>query len=162
MYELLCEQRVNPLGIDTPRPRFSWKISSVERGFMQYAYQVLVADSEELLSRDEGNMWNSGKCKSGQSILVPYQGRELESSTRYYWKVRVWDEHNVCCWSRTGSFVTGMLSEKDWGDARWIALEKMMSQRACIRVYMLLWCSPLLVTVWWADTSCLSPAGRCI
>ncbi len=124
VYELLCEQRVNPLGIDTPRPRFSWKISSVERGFMQYAYQVLVADSEELLSRDEGNIWNSGKCKSGQSILVPYQGRELESSTRYYWKVRVWDEHNVCCWSRTGSFVTGMLSEKDWGDARWIALEK--------------------------------------
>ena len=124
VYELLCEQRVNPLGIDTSQPRFSWKISSVERGFMQYAYQVLVSDSEELLFQDRGNMWDSGKCKSEQSILIPYQGKKLESSTKYYWKVRVWDVRNVCYWSRVGSFVTGMLSEKDWGNAKWIALEK--------------------------------------
>lgn len=27
-------------------------------------------------------------------------------------------------WSRQGSFVTGMMKERDWGKAQWIALEK--------------------------------------
>ena len=123
VYELLCELRINPSGIDTDHPRFSWKISSVERGFIQCAYQVLVSDSEELLSQDKGNMWDSGKCRSEQSVLVAYRGKKLESSTKYYWKVRVWNNQGVGDWSRTGSFVTGILSAVDWGTAKWIALE---------------------------------------
>ncbi len=39
---LKCEYRVNPLGLDTPRPRLSWLLESSQRGDRQTAYQVLV------------------------------------------------------------------------------------------------------------------------
>ncbi|WP_300794052.1 family 78 glycoside hydrolase catalytic domain [uncultured Bacteroides sp.] len=124
IYELLCEQQVNPIGIDNEKPNFSWKISSIQRGFTQYAYQILVSDSEHILAMDKGNVWDTGKCKSEQSVLVEYKGKELESSTKYYWKVRIWDKKNVSDWSKTGSFITGIISEKDWNNAKWISLEK--------------------------------------
>lgn len=126
VYELLCEQKCNPVGIETQCPRFSWKISASHRGFVQAAYQVLVSDSEELLRNDEGNIWDSGKCLSEASLLIPFGGSKLRSSTRYYWKVRVWEANCSTSseWSRHGTFVTGILNKKDWGASKWIALEK--------------------------------------
>lgn len=123
VYELQCEQRINPIGIDNKQPRFSWKISSVNRGFVQTAYQILVSDSKNLLDSDTGNMWNSGICKSSQSVLVNYNGRELESSKKYFWKVKVWDKNSNSCWSKTGYFITGVFNDADWGNAKWISLE---------------------------------------
>jgi hypothetical protein len=49
---LMCEYRVNPLGIDVPQPRLSWVVeatNSDERGQRQTAYQILVASSRENL-----------------------------------------------------------------------------------------------------------------
>lgn len=40
IHELRCEYAINPLGIDTKNPKFSWILESVERGQMQSAYQV--------------------------------------------------------------------------------------------------------------------------
>lgn len=126
VYELSCEQKIDPVGIDTAKPRFSWKISSQQRGFIQSAYHIIVSDSKEKLSKDEGNVWNSGKCLSDKSILVSYNGKELKSSTKYYWKVKVWRKggNKSSEWSKSGTFVTGILSTDDWGKAKWIALEK--------------------------------------
>ena len=58
---------------------------------MQTAYQVLVASSEELLKKDKGDLWDSGKVESDQSIQVEYAGKPLESRMQCHWKVRVWD-----------------------------------------------------------------------
>lgn len=49
VFNLTCEQAKNPLGIETQQPRFSWQIRSSERNFVQSSYEVLVADSPEMI-----------------------------------------------------------------------------------------------------------------
>ena len=125
IYEITCEQQVEPLGIESRSPRFSWKVTSQKRTYRQSAYRILVADSEEVLAVGEATIWDSGKLFSSNSVLIPFQGKELHSATRYYWKVKVWNEAGEeSAWSKQGSFVTGMMKEGDWGKAQWIALEK--------------------------------------
>lgn len=125
VYNLRCEQEENPLGIETLQPRFSWQIQAQQRNFEQSAWQILVADSPEKLQIDNGNIWNSGKNKSSASVLVPFKGKGLEAGRVYYWKVKTWDkEGNASPWSLIHQFSMGLLSEKDWSNAKWIALEK--------------------------------------
>src|SRR5271170_6561617 len=91
-FQLRCEYAVNPLGIDVSRPRFCWKISSSRRGYMQSAYQILVATTEDKLSANVSDQWDSGKVVSDRSLNIPYAGGPLKSGAKCYWKVRVWDE----------------------------------------------------------------------
>ena len=91
-----CESMIEPLGIDTLKPRLSWVMQSHDQGLQvrgehQTAYQVLVASSEKLLNEDQGDLWDSGKVLSDQSIHIDYAGLPLISKQRCYWKVRVWD-----------------------------------------------------------------------
>jgi alpha-L-rhamnosidase len=116
----LCENRIDPLGIDALSPRFSWKLISTQRGKIQSAYQIIVADSKEKLSDNIGNMWDSGRVSSNQSIQVEYAGKKLSSSYQYFWKVRAWDEDgNVSNWCKPAIFEMGILNVKDW-HAEWI------------------------------------------
>ncbi|MCX6867489.1 MAG: hypothetical protein NTV46_14965 [Verrucomicrobia bacterium] len=85
---LRCEYLAGPLGIEVQKPRLSWVIKSGRRGDRQSAYQILVAGSEESLKNDQGDLWDSGKVASDQSIQVAYHGTPLHSSQRCYWKVR--------------------------------------------------------------------------
>ena len=108
---LRCEYRDNPLGIDVGKPRLSWTISDVRlpaaaagaaqsatgnqqpampRGLKQTAYQILVASGEELLAKDKGDLWDSGKVESDECNQIEYAGKPLESRMRCYWKLRVW------------------------------------------------------------------------
>jgi alpha-L-rhamnosidase len=120
--ELRCEYRRDPLGIDTTKPRLSWIIHSKQRGQRQTAYQVLVASSPELLARDQGNLWDSGRVKSDQSVLVEYAGAPLAAGTYCYWKVRIWDKDDiVAAWSEPARFTVGLLSAGDW-KGRWIGM----------------------------------------
>ena len=50
IYEITCEQQVEPLRIESRSPRFSWKVTSQKRTYRQSAYRILVADSEEVLA----------------------------------------------------------------------------------------------------------------
>jgi len=85
---LRCEYLTNPLGIDVPQPRLSWRIESGRRGERQKAYQVLVASTAEILAADQSDLWDSGKVESDQSIQVGYAGKPLSSRQCCYWKVR--------------------------------------------------------------------------
>ncbi|MCX6635598.1 MAG: hypothetical protein NT090_11040, partial [Acidobacteria bacterium] len=89
---LRCEYLTDPLGIDVEKPRLSWVIEdkgqkTEVRGQKQTAYQVLVASSEELLKKDKGDLWDSGKVASDQSIQVEYHGKPLKSRMYCHWKV---------------------------------------------------------------------------
>src|ERR1035437_4194565 len=79
--ELRCEYLVNPLGIDTPRPRFQWVLDwqPGERGRRQTAYQILVAATEASLRTGKGDLWDSGRTESRQTGRVPYGGKSLPS-----------------------------------------------------------------------------------
>ena len=90
--DLITEYKENPIGIDVVHPRLSWKISTPNRGWQQSAYQVHVAESIDQLSEGGQLIWDSAKVTSGDSVHREYAGPALQSSTRYYWRVRVWDE----------------------------------------------------------------------
>ena len=123
--KLKCEYRYNPLGIDNPSPRLSWKITqeNFARGQRQTAFQILVASSIEILEDNKGDVWDSGKVNSNQSVNNTYQGNTLESAKQYFWKVKIWDKDgNATNWSDYGKFSIGLLKQSDWkGD--WILKE---------------------------------------
>ena len=124
--DLRCEYRQNPLGIDVPPPRLSWKLQSDTRGVRQHAYQVLVASSAELLSNGTGDLWDSGKVESDASAHVVYAGEPLPSRQFCYWKVRVWDQDDEPTdWSESARWTMGLLAEEDWSGA-WIGADWMV------------------------------------
>lgn len=123
---LTCNYLTNPPAIETPVPRFSWQLFSGLRNRHQSAYRILVADNEKDIKNFKGNVWDSGKTDSDQSILVDYNGSDLISSRKYFWKVKAWDQDGTGSkWSETGAFRMGLLSESDWEGARWIGFEEL-------------------------------------
>ncbi|MDG1356895.1 MAG: family 78 glycoside hydrolase catalytic domain [Akkermansiaceae bacterium] len=117
---LQCEYRAEPLGIDARQPRLGWQMNTGERGQNQTAYQVLVASSSSLLDKDKGDLWDSGKVTSDQSIQIVYSGTPLVSGQRCYWKVRVWDQDGKpASWSTPALWTMGLLNPDDW-KAEWI------------------------------------------
>jgi alpha-L-rhamnosidase len=113
----------NPVGIGTAIPRFSWQLQSEERGVMQTNYQMMVASSLEKLSKNEGDLWNSGKVHSDKSILLSYAGKPLNSRQTCFWKVKVWTNIGETDWSTPSSFTIGLLNASDWM-SKWIGLDK--------------------------------------
>jgi alpha-L-rhamnosidase len=120
LVNLRCEYLKNPVGIDTRVPRFSWELTGEERNLYQSAYQLLIASSPDILDHDKADIWNSGRIKSTENIQVEYKGKSLNSSTRYYWKVRIWNRKGrVTPYSEISWFETALLDPADW-KAQWI------------------------------------------
>ena len=118
---LRCEYLVNPLGIETPAPRLSWQIESTQRGQKQTAYRLLVASSEKQLSRQQGNLWDTGKIASDQTVNLGYAGKPLVSRQACFWKVQVWDRDGQASdWSSPATWTMGLLQSNDW-TAQWIS-----------------------------------------
>lgn len=117
---LMTEYRSNPIGMDALRPRLSWRLESMRRNTMQTAYQVQVATSQESLTGGKSLLWDSGRIPNDASIFRPYEGPALTSSTRYFWRVRVWDgSGKPTAWSAPAFWETALLNRGDWS-AQWI------------------------------------------
>ena len=118
---LRCEWQSEPIAIQTSTPRFSWTVTSSDnrRGIRQSAYRVLVASSEQVIKKHIGDLWDSGKLESSNTLQIAYKGKELASSTRYLWAVQIWDQTGVAHWSPISKFQTGLLFQRDWS-ATWI------------------------------------------
>jgi alpha-L-rhamnosidase len=96
------------------------------RGVKQTAYQILVASSEKLLKEGKGDLWDSGKVESDQSLQIVYAGKPLTSRMQCYWKVRVWTfteprtlNPEPSLWSAPAYWTMGLLEPDDW-TAEWI------------------------------------------
>jgi len=115
-----CEHGENPTGVDVPQPRMSWVLQSSQRGDRQTACQILVTSSEASLDKDAGDLWDSGKMVSDDTIQIPYAGKPLLSSQQVFWKVRAWDANGkISAWSKTATWTMGVLQNSDWR-AKWI------------------------------------------
>jgi len=113
--DLKCEYATNPIGLDIQSPRLNWRIESGQRGIIQSSYQIIVSNSMEKLSQDTADVWDSGKIKASNSTGIFYNGRELSSRQRFFWKVRIWTNNNhVSEWSEPAFFETGLLNKEDW------------------------------------------------
>jgi len=116
---LKCEYQETPF-TDVTNPRFSWELEAIERGAFQKACQIQVATSIEKLNNGEVDIWDSGKKQSNSTTNIAFDGSKLISSTRYFWRVRVWDqENNPTEYSDITWFETTLLTNSDW-KAQWI------------------------------------------
>ena len=121
---LQCEYRFNPLGIDMAQPRLIWQVQSDERDQAQTAYQILVASNKELLKNNHGDLWDSGRISSDETVNIAYSGKPLASGGQCFWKVRVWDKHGrASAWSAPGMWSMGLLEQKDW-QGKWIGWDR--------------------------------------
>ncbi len=112
-----------PLGLETLRPRLSWRLESARRGAGQSAYRVRVGSSEAAVAGGGADLWDSGKVDSDQSFDVAYAGKPLGSRRRCWWTVEVWDEAGEPLPAPTPSWwEIGLLEPGDWA-AAWLAVE---------------------------------------
>jgi alpha-L-rhamnosidase len=121
--ELKCEYSDYPLGIENKNPKLSWILNSDIRNQKQSAYRILVAGSLENLKRNFGDLWDSHKVISDESVHILYNGKPLGSGMHCWWKVQVWDKDNKKSdWSEPASWEMGLLKPQDW-KAEWIGYE---------------------------------------
>ncbi len=120
---LTCEYLTAPVGLGEPLPRLAWTLDSPRRGEVQTAYRVLVASSPEILARDEGDLWDSGKVQGRQTSQVVYAGKPLVSGQQCFWKVCAWDRDGIqTAFSEQSSWSMGLLAQSDWS-GKWIGLD---------------------------------------
>ena len=79
--------------IEQVKPFFGWVVNSNQNNTLQTAYRIIVSSNKDSINADKGDMWDSGKKISNESINITYQGNDLESDKVYYWKVKTWDNH---------------------------------------------------------------------
>jgi len=117
--DLKTDHLENPIGIDNPNPRLTWRIEDNSQGAKQSAYRIIVGTDSLKVVNGEGEIWDSGKVDSDRQ-LVTYKGTNPTPFTKYFWKVIVWDGVQQTSTSGIQSFETGMMDISSWqGD--WIS-----------------------------------------
>lgn len=116
---LLCESMREPLGIGVTLPRLSWQMRDDRHGAKQSAYRIRVATSINKLLGNAPDVWDSGRVETSESVNIVYAGPPVLSRRKYFWNVRVWDEHGDSHFSKPSWWEMGLLSPTDW-KAQWI------------------------------------------
>lgn len=108
---LRCEYLDNPIGMGETNPRFGWILDSDNRNVVQESYRLQVSMGEDFTDP----IWDTGIIDSSESVHVEYAGPKLESSARYFYRVKVSDNHkNESPWSDAAFFETGILDASEW------------------------------------------------
>ncbi|MFD1768822.1 family 78 glycoside hydrolase catalytic domain [Sphingobacterium suaedae] len=118
--DLQVEHQQNPMTVETAKPRLSWKLDTEIANTVQTSYEIRVGEDKEQLQANKCILWKI-RTESDQSILIPYAGPALKPNTRYYWQVRVTDNHhNTSAWSSPQFWQTGIKAE-GW-QAKWVTV----------------------------------------
>lgn len=102
------------LGLDELKPQFSWNPGSL--GQEAYKIDVYAKHNTRLV-------WTSGVLNSSEPTHNPSTSLNLTSSTEYFWRVSIWSNNEYGqepTISEPAHFLSGLLSQYDWGNAQWI------------------------------------------
>jgi alpha-L-rhamnosidase len=119
---LRTEHLEEPIGVDNPHPRLSWRMEDDRPGAKQLAYQVIVGQDSLQVVNNRGEQWDTNKQMTGDMSVV-YEGADLFPCTKYYWKVKAWGVGNNEYSSDVHSFETGLMSANNWNGS-WISDNK--------------------------------------
>jgi alpha-L-rhamnosidase len=121
---VLCENKVNPLGVPLQNLHFNWELDATENGQYQTASQLVIASSKENLQNGKYDVYNSSVVKNAANVWITSNGFALLPGRNYFWKLRVWDKKNkASAWSSAQKITTGLFENKDWSNAKWIGYE---------------------------------------
>jgi alpha-L-rhamnosidase len=114
---LKTERRVDPIGLDEPRPRLSWQVQLGHPAIRQSAFAIEVASEPTFAA--EAIVWSRGDVVADDPAIV-YDGPPAGSRERRFWRVRLIDDRGAeGPWSAPASWEMGLLDPEDWV-ARWI------------------------------------------
>lgn len=112
---ILMDYLERPVGVDR-MPQLCWIMESDKKNLHQQSYQVQMAQDAAF----ETVLFDSGCTQSSESahVSLPKEAEALlESSRRYYVRVKVWTRNRIESeeseWSAPASFVTGLL-DREW------------------------------------------------
>ncbi len=109
---LTCEYLKNPIGLDTEKPRFRWKLKTNDENVLQEKYEIYVGTDSVEVSNGKGDFWESGKVNDSSNLAI-YKGETLKPFTKYYWSVKIGDEKSkINGISKVSSFETGIMNEE--------------------------------------------------
>lgn len=103
-----------PVGIDTERPEFAWRLATGDEAMTAWRIQARRGD----VAGEE--VWDSGRVADSQPWGRIWDGAPLVSGTTYHWRVMVWTGRAESAWSEWARFETGILAGEAW-TASWVA-----------------------------------------
>ena len=130
------EQQFHEQPLATAQPRFSWNYGTDRRSdeekqtteseVRQQNFRIIVATTAENAKKGIGDLWDSGVVPSSQMLYIPYEGVELKSRDKAYWKVittvTAKGGKKAKLASDVKSFEISLLNQEDW-QAKWIGHE---------------------------------------
>lgn len=123
---VFCEYLTNPVGLDTPAPRFSWSCATAVGASGQTGYRIKVAKTAADLAAPRSLVWDSGHVVSAASVNIPYGGDRLETGNTYFYAVTLVLDNGDTMESPVQTFTMGLADGEPWR-AMWIggpAVEK--------------------------------------
>ncbi len=125
---LTCQLLSRPdLSVITARaPRFGWMLRDSAREARQSAYRIIVSSTEGGIRRHRGDLWDSGKVRSDESLNIAYEGKPLLPQSSYWWAVLVWNQDDqASLFSQPQEFHTGDFDvPRAWpGESRWVKIK---------------------------------------
>jgi alpha-L-rhamnosidase len=120
--DLRCEGLRDAPQVDTPTPRFSWRLAADGRDVRQTAYELRVTETDGR-GRPLRPTVSAPRVASEDSQWVVIPGFAARPRATYAWQVRAWDNRGqASAWSEPQAIGTGLLGETwpaDWiGDGR--------------------------------------------
>ncbi len=126
IYDIKTEYMENPMGIDVPSPRMSWKLRTTLCNAVQISYRIHAYDTDT-----KKLLWDSGLVQSEQTHAISWNGPKLVSRQRVSWSVecavkgqdpKTMNEIIETSFSPQATFEMGLLSPDEWS-ASWIEPE---------------------------------------
>ena len=116
---ILINYQENPVGIEKIE-QIGWVIESDQKNVIQKSYELQISRDETF----DSLIYDSGVTDSGESahIKIGSESLKLQSSARYFIRVRITAADGTQSEWKQGFFVTALLSVKDW-KAEFITIE---------------------------------------
>lgn len=123
LHSLQTDHMLDPVGFDFVRPCLSWRVDADGHDRAQTAYQIQVSEDDACAKPLFDSEKLSSDCQSHTLELE----LTLRPFTRYYWRVRIWDElDRASDFSTVAFFETGRY-EAPW-QAEWIGSKHELPQ----------------------------------